>query len=246
MSDGSKKLGSDALFTLENRSLLAYGEINAFAGDFYGSYSPISDGVTFDDQCTRFDKAFWYLNQNKDRTPDEMIVLKKLMKEEVDVFTEAIRNNEDPSITYSKLKDITYKLIQATIGRPIAQPGYLGRAAINWDHFGQHAHTSYTAGQTLALREASKPDGNLDVAYTINAFADHFLEDSFSAGHIRTPRKELHGMIDKSADYCAKVSWMQCWMELRRLISSTVHARRRIRYWTRRYQQAWRQVESLW
>ncbi|KAK6000003.1 hypothetical protein QM012_003991 [Aureobasidium pullulans] len=204
MDDGSKKLGSDVLFTLKNKSLLRYGEINAFAGDFYGSYYPISDGTNFEYQCTRFSNVFWYLNENESRTPGELPVLKDLMKEEVDLFNEAIRNHEDPSVAYSKLKDMTKKLINATIGRPLTQPGYLGLAAINWDHFGEHAHIVYTAGHTLALREASKPDGNLNVAYTINAFANHFLEDSFSAGHVRTPRKQLHGTFDKSADYCAK------------------------------------------
>ena len=40
----------------------------------------------------------------------------------------------------------------------------------------------------------------------MNAFADHFLEDSFSAGHIRTPRRALQGTVNFFYDLNAKVS----------------------------------------
>ncbi len=39
----------------------------------------------------------------------------------------------------------------------------------------------------------------------MNAFADHFLEDSFAAGHMRTPRRYLHDTeIGGPADLCSK------------------------------------------
>lgn len=38
----------------------------------------------------------------------------------------------------------------------------------------------------------------------MNASADHLLEDSFSAGHLRTPRRLLHSSTDRTADICAK------------------------------------------
>lgn len=40
----------------------------------------------------------------------------------------------------------------------------------------------------------------------MNAFADHFLEDSFATGHMRTPRRMLHGSVNLAADACVKVS----------------------------------------
>ena len=91
---------------------------------------------------------------------------------------------------------------QITWGRS-GIPGYLGLAKINWDHFGADARTAYNAGHRTALEAAVK--GDLEDAYTMNAFADHFLEDSFSAGHLRTPRRLLHSKWNPSADLCAKV-----------------------------------------
>ncbi len=33
---------------------------------------------------------------------------------------------------------------------------------------------------------------NLEIAYAMNAFADHYFGDCFAAGHMRTPRGFLH------------------------------------------------------
>ncbi len=55
----------------------------------------------------------------------------------------------------------------------------------------------YTVGHRLAIEKARKAhdDANnlelLKEAFVYEGFALHFLEDSFSAGHIRVPRKEL-------------------------------------------------------
>jgi len=96
------------------------------------------------------------------------------------------------------------KLWWITFGRSDF-PGYFGLARINWDHFGEYARTAYNAGHSIAIQKAV--GGDLEGAYTLNAFADHFLEDSFSAGHLRTPRKHLHkdGFFGFRADLCAKV-----------------------------------------
>lgn len=93
--------------------------------------------------------------------------------------------------------------------------GYLGLALINFDHFGEDARTAYKAGHLAALRQAasSKSPANLESAYALNAFADHFLEDSFAAGHLRVPRQKLHSpkildwvKADVFPDLCAQVS----------------------------------------
>jgi hypothetical protein len=62
----------------------------------------------------------------------------------------------------------------------------------NIDHFGAEARLTYNAGHTLALDVASQ--GDLQKAYAINAFADHYLQDSFAAGHIRVPRSALYSI----------------------------------------------------
>ena len=83
---------------------------------------------------------------------------------------------------------------------------YFDLAKINWDHFGQDARTTYNAGHRAAIDVALKAvNDNVVLAYAMNAFADHFLEDSFSVVHLRTPRRLLHGSVGNSADVCAKV-----------------------------------------
>lgn len=77
-------------------------------------------------------------------------------------------------------------------------PSIFGRimklAANNHDHFLPYAEHAYLAGHELALekaKEASKIGHQeerirrLEEAYSIDAFACHFLTDSFSSGHIR-------------------------------------------------------------
>ena len=65
----------------------------------------------------------------------------------------------------------------------------------NHDHFQPYAKDAYIVGHELALekaREASKVGNQeekilrlLEEAYSIDAFACHFLTDSFSSGHLR-------------------------------------------------------------
>lgn len=52
----------------------------------------------------------------------------------------------------------------------------------------------------MALEAAIGDD--LSLAYACNAFADHFLEGRLSSGHMRTPRRFLHGAA--IGDLCAK------------------------------------------
>ncbi|UZP40450.1 hypothetical protein NXS19_008266 [Fusarium pseudograminearum] len=59
----------------------------------------------------------------------------------------------------------------------------------NVDHFAAEAQATYDAGHAVALELAA--EGNLEIALDFNGFADHFLEDSFAAGHIRVPRREI-------------------------------------------------------
>src|SRR5262249_42592779 len=80
---------------------------------------------------------------------------------------------------------------------------YLQLSAVNWDHFGEHAILAYQAGHAAALAQAvtarNKPPSDqreaLCWAYAMNAFADHFLSDLFSGGHIRAPRKKLQDTV---------------------------------------------------
>ncbi|KAJ7107407.1 fungal fucose-specific lectin-domain-containing protein [Mycena epipterygia] len=193
----------DHKFTLENGLVVTYGQINGLAGDFYGTEDPISDGKTTEDQSKRFVAAHNTLAELSSRQPQEARDILKVLQTEVDAVNDALHRHEDPSVVYSKLPDVSGKLQLLTLFRPQGFPSYLGLARINWDHFGPRARIAYDAGHAMALKTAA--DGDLEKAYTLNAFADHFLEDSFSAGHLRTPRKGLHRTYDPGfADICAK------------------------------------------
>lgn len=202
LADGKTVPASSKTFALSDGVILTYGQINGLAGDFYGTYSPISDGKDAKEQSARFYDAYNTLADGGSRQPKEANDILAVLQEEVDAVNKALENHQDPSVVYAQLPNVNFALEKITWGRS-GIPGYLGLAQINWDHFGADARTAYNAGHAAALQTAM--EGELDEAYAMNAFADHFLEDSFSAGHLRTPRRLLHRSWDKTADWCAKV-----------------------------------------
>lgn len=190
-------------FQLPNGLILTYGQINALAGDFYGTGRPISDGTNDQDRFSRFLAAYDTLANGSPRQPKEANDILAVLQAEIDAVNNALIHHQDPSVAYSTLPDVTWKLEEITFGRS-GIPGYIGLAQINWDHFGADARTAYNTGHAAAIQRAI--GGDLEGAYTLNAFADHFLEDSFSSGHLRTPRRHLHKPPpDLTADACAKV-----------------------------------------
>ncbi|KAI1171066.1 hypothetical protein F4777DRAFT_566875 [Nemania sp. FL0916] len=204
-SDGNTYQGADLPLALPNGLNLTYGEINGLGGDFYATVNPISDGETLDQQMEYFLAAFDALATDTSRQPDEAQEILELLQEEVDTLNAAIEMGEDPSVAYSTLPDQTASFEEITITRGSDYPSYLGLALINYDHFGEDARTAYNAAHYAALTQAAGGAPNdLNIAYAMNAFADHFLEDSFSAGHARTPRRLLHGSLAYAADACAK------------------------------------------
>jgi hypothetical protein len=195
LTDGKRVLAKDYKLTFSNKMALSYGQINALGGDFYGTYYPISDGKTQEKRSILFKLTWDTLNTAK---ASETTAILKVLWNEVEKVNEAIKNGLDPSEVYAKLPDVTGRLLWITRLR------YALLAKYNWDHFGRDARVAYNAGHGLALDEAIR--GNLDLAYKYNAFADHFLEDSFSSGHLRTPRRALHSNIAYNwPDVCAKV-----------------------------------------
>ncbi|KAI0882908.1 uncharacterized protein GGS22DRAFT_195632 [Annulohypoxylon maeteangense] len=204
LSNGNTVIGKDHPFTLENGLTVTYGQINGLAGDFYGTYDPISDGANDTEKADRFMKAYNTLAARSSRQPAEAIEILSILKREIDAVNNALAHNQDPSVAYNNLPDETMAFQERTLFRSNI-PSYLGLARINWDHFGVDARTAYNVGHSVALDIAVS--GDLEKAYTLNAFADHFLEDSFSAGHLRTPRRYLHSSswFWPAPDYCAKL-----------------------------------------
>ena len=76
----------------------------------------------------------------------------------------------------------------------LASSKMLTLALENYDHFQPQAQQAYLVGHQLALetarqaaneKTAESKEAKLILAYSLEAFAGHFLTDSFSAGHIR-------------------------------------------------------------
>lgn len=154
----------------------------------------------------RFQQAYDTLATDTTRTPKEAKQILDILQKEVDAVNTALSKAEDPSKAYANLPDQTKALHKITESRPSNVPTYLGLANINWDHFSDDARTAYNAGHYAALLVAAGGSKqNLLSAYSMNAFADHFLEDSFAAGHARTPQRVLHHPVIPDADICAKV-----------------------------------------
>lgn len=209
-TDGSVYIAWTKPFMLSNGLKVTYGQINGLGGDFYGTAAPISDGIDFQDSVSRFLTAFHWLASDETRNPGEATEILNVLQQEVDLVNKAIDGKTDPSVFYAKYdKDETATFERITFSGPDGVPGYIGLAQINWDHFGADARKAYTAGHYAAIQVAVK--GDLELTYAMIAHADHFLEDSFSAGHMRTPRRVLHNEIG-TAGLCARVQSLQCYM----------------------------------
>ena len=191
---------------LPNGFSLTYGTINGLAGDYYGTDEPISDVKPLEEQSARFLAAWNTLATDTTRQPHGANAIVAILQKDID----AVNDAKEPSRIYADLPDHTVEFEELTIGRGL-DTSFLGLAYINFDHFGEDARTAYNAGHYTALKQAS--GGTLDdlrLGYAMNAFVDHFLEDSFSSGHTRTPRRMLHGNLGL-ADICAKVRMADMW-----------------------------------
>jgi hypothetical protein len=174
-------------------------------GDFYGVVGqPISTSANPEGA---FMDAFGTLRTKWDQVAPILAIL----AEEIAAVEQALKDGKEPSTAYARLGDtLSYRWNVVTGGGsnisdlwPMGR--YLALAAENWDHFTHFAVAAYRAGHAVAMREAgaagqanvSPPEkrARLEHAYAMNAFADHFLTDLFSAGHMRAPRKELYDQV---------------------------------------------------
>lgn len=204
MADGSVHEAAHFLFDLSNGCKLSFGQIIALAGDFYAIWqAPISDQT---DKVEAFRKTFATLD-TADKGEVERILA--IMEEEFQAIAQAIAAGEDPHAAYDQRHrewDAKYNAATGGSGSSyfylrIGDWGrYMWIASYNWDHFGLHAHQVYKAGLAVAMdtaaqagrKEGADRQATLLRAYQHLAFACHYLTDSFSAGHLRTPRRHLH------------------------------------------------------
>ncbi|KAK9435842.1 phosphatidylcholine-hydrolyzing phospholipase C [Metarhizium brunneum] len=177
---------------------LTYGQISALAGDFYGTSNPISSVTSNAERTKFFFDAYHTLAKNPQDQPKDARNLLGYLQKEIDEVQKLYDANKNPSEYYKDGTglagiDAIDKLIK---GRHF--PGYKDLLLVNWDHFGDDARTAYTTGHSAAISWAASGTWTVDrlvEAYAINSFADHYLQDLFSAGHLRTPRRVLHGYM---------------------------------------------------
>ncbi|WP_413557111.1 hypothetical protein [Bdellovibrio sp. HCB209] len=88
------------------------------------------------------------------------------------------------------------------LGTIIAMPKYLGVVTKNYNHFGWYNMKDYVKYHQQAIDKAlesyelrdSNPAKSVTLfqqAMVANAFADHYLTDAFSSGHVRVPRVQV-------------------------------------------------------
>ncbi|WJK10795.1 phospholipase [Pseudomonas fluorescens] len=194
---------------LPNGLALTYGQVLALGGDFYGVVErPINEGSTPADRLQRFTAAFDTLAALP-ASKAEAIQILSIMQKEIDAVNQAIKEGKQPHEAYDALGDTLSEewnkitgggsFVSALI--PLGR--YLKLAANNADHFGEWARLAYIAGHTAALQtaaaaHASQDELQLERAYAMNAFADHYLTDLFSSGHLRVPRKAMAAAVTPS------------------------------------------------
>lgn len=209
----AKVRAADKELKLRNGLMLTYGQINGLGGDFFGGFKPICQGKDFEEQREIFIQAYNCLGEDPNAV-EETHKIVETRKKEVEAIgaakdsngtisaaaayremaTDAAKN--DSRIFFGHKEDLDLQWItkfRAEWGQYQA-PSYMRLAQLNLDHFGEDAHTAYNAGHYCAMAKAAEggEPGNLEIAYAMNAFADHYLGDCFAAGHMRTPRRFLH------------------------------------------------------
>lgn len=154
---------------------LSFGEIIALSGDYFGLYLlPISLGASDAIKQERFMMAYQEL---KLCHPDKIYRV-----------TNDITNDE-----------VKQKFLIRDINGHV-----LMLAVHNIDHFGDYAMAAFEAGYDVAMQSAVKAASETDpakrqeqlaYAYSLLAYACHFLTDRFASGHMRTPRMALDQMF---------------------------------------------------
>lgn len=197
-----------------------YGDIVAAGGDFFGPTQEsdiICQGTTQQDREQRFLKAF-----NQMWSPDiEQDTFKEYMNAFYDIINSQkaiVDKNKDTQKNIPKeLSDTTQSfytdfgikvasvfLLDNKIDKDWSVLRALNMLLYNDDHFGDCLSQTYTTGHYMAMKLAAQAsvledndvekNNTLMKAIAMNAFADHFLMDSFSSGHLRTPRKQIHSV----------------------------------------------------
>ncbi|KAL0932511.1 uncharacterized protein CTRU02_211474 [Colletotrichum truncatum] len=205
---GSAVADAPAL-TLENGLVLTYGEINGFAGDYFGFEEPISSESSVTERKARFQRWFDLLGvaPGGKLKAEALRSELKLVNDQADSVLRSPTGGtaHELAVVYEKTP-LDIRHLDTISKDPRWGPNgaqFMRLLETNVDHFGAEARIAYNTGHTLALEWASK--GQFQKALAINGFADHFLEDSFAAGHLRVPRALIMEVSKSAAAYVDKV-----------------------------------------
>lgn len=212
------KYNPGKLLHLPNGLKLTYGQIIMFAGDMFGDPDHPISTCPENKRLECFNLQFYALAAGGEKkgcaNPREQA--KNIIKyhEEIEQQLNEWRaeGKEDWDFYAEYGSAMNKKLNRLTCGGSFITDylpfgTYLKLAEVNFDHFLPNALIAYKAGHQVALETAQlayqqKQNGNadkaeqlLEIAYAQNAFANHYLSDSFAAGHIRTPRREIDNQV---------------------------------------------------
>ena len=179
------------VLTLPNGVEIEFGQIIALAGDFYGlPKQPIIDPSKGQNEDSGRQQRFRDAYDKLARAPK-----KELMKELIKLLATLEKESKNGKTIDAKTWD------KITGGKwlgplPMEKGRMLQLAENNHDHFLPHAKDAYLTGHHLAIDKAREAGyyhlGDEDEhkrllheAFSLEAFACHFLTDSFASGHIR-------------------------------------------------------------
>jgi hypothetical protein len=206
------------LLHLPNGLALTYGQIVMMSGDLFGDPKhPISScnaekrkecfNLQFDALAGGQDKKDC---QNPRTQAQNLVHYYKTIEQLLTDWRN--KGRSDPDFYKEYGPTVNKKLNRLTCGGSLITDyipfgNYLNLSANNFDHFLPDSLVAYKAGHQAALETAllgyqqkimghSADAGQLlELAYAQNAFANHFLTDSFASGHMRVPKRGLYGQV---------------------------------------------------
>lgn len=202
--------------TLPNGVKLSYGDIVMYGGDMFGNPARPISNCSEKDRLTCFQAQFDAIgtlgNKKDKRCSNPLNQLTQLNQYFINLANELKQSRQNGSNDWDYYNqhemDISKELNKLTCGGSIISGfipfgNYIKLAQVNYDHFAPDSLIAYKTGHQFALETALKAyrkkqeglieeaNAFLELAYAQNAFANHYLTDSFSAGHMRTPRRAI-------------------------------------------------------
>lgn len=179
---------------LANGAQLTFGQICALAGDYYAiAKKPICLGKDEADRKDRFLNAYCTLAFSKRKKIRKIL---GIIDEQTKAINDAMSQGkpEYVGVQHYKLKEVLKALIYTKFK-------IISIYLSGLDHMNDNALLAHHAGHLLAMEAAARAHYiddplqrqlQLAYAYSLEAFACHFLTDHFASGHLRAPSSSLY------------------------------------------------------